>query len=54
MKFRDAVVKNLEHRFPDIPLLETFAAFNIQQLPKQETEMQVFGCDSGQVREKLC
>lgn len=54
MKFLDAVVENLERRFPDIPLLEAFAAFNVQQWPEHEAELQMFGCDSIQVKEKNC
>lgn len=54
MKFLDAVVENLERRFPDIPLLVAFAAFNTQQWPELEAELQMFGCDSIQVKEKNC
>ncbi|WAR09064.1 hypothetical protein MAR_019022 [Mya arenaria] len=33
-KFIDAVVTNLESRFPQIPLLEAFPMFNLVQYPK--------------------
>lgn len=45
----DAIVDNLEKRFPDMPLLEAFNVFNAQQWPECEEELQVFGNDSIEV-----
>lgn len=45
-KFIAAVVENLQERFPDIPLLEAFSAFNVQQWPDTDQDLMVYGGDS--------